>query len=322
MAHRKFLSFCSIVVFSIFLASSCSKSEEVDNDSIEGLENTDETSAELQAAKALYQDYYMASQSGNADEPWSGGDLTQCEMGSVPNGTLEKIVRRITYYRKVVGLENDLMVSSTKSEKAQAAALMMDANNRLDHFPSDDWSCYSDDGHEGAGSSLLTMTHSAAAIDSYMRDAGSSNGHVGHRRWLLYPRLAEIGIGNTSGANAIWVLGNNAPRPDDAPEFIAWPAKGYVPNNLVFDRWSFSVADADFSNASVTMQSGDGDTITLNLETLNNQFGDRTLVWVPDGIDKTVGDNRPTYTVEVSNVDVDGVLQDFSYEVILFDPNE
>ncbi|NHF60423.1 hypothetical protein FK220_013800 [Flavobacteriaceae bacterium TP-CH-4] len=271
------------------------------------------------AAKQLYEDYYASSKTESGDVAWTG-DEPSCATGDVPQATKNKIFARLEYFRKAVGLNNTVAENATKSDKAQAAALMMHANNELDHFPPNSWKCFSPEGKEAAGKSLLTTARNAESIDSYMRDAGSSNGPVGHRRWLLWPRLQEIGIGNTSQANAIWVIGNAGSPPSDAPEFISWPPQGYSPGQFAYARWSFSIAGADFSNTQVGMKDAMGNPISLALEELDPAYGDPTIVWVPNGIQPNVSEDT-LYTVTLTNVEVSGSMKDFEYEVILFDVN-
>ena len=232
-------------------------------------ETVDTNLTARQAAQVLYEDYYEASRTEDSDVAWTG-DEPSCNAGSVPQSTMDKMFTRIEYFRRAVGLNNTVSENETKSEKAQEAALMMKANGTLDHFPPDTWKCYTDSGSEGAGKSLLTQTRNAEAVDSYMRDAGASNGPVGHRRWLLYPRLQEIGIGNTNNTNAIWVIGDAGAIPADAPEFISWPPEGYAPKQLAYPRWSFSIAGADFTDATVTMNDQNNQTVGLSIEELNN----------------------------------------------------
>lgn len=307
-------------IFSLLILS-CSKDEASEEDIDDGIDQEEmptDNSARL-TAKNLYEGYYLASQSDASDAAWNG-DEPSCNAGSVPQGTKDKIFQRLSYYRLAVGLNNEIAENPVKSQKAQEAALMMNSNNQLDHFPPNSWKCFTEDGKDGAGNSLLTMTKNAEAIDSYIRDQGSNNGPVGHRRWLLWPRLQEIGIGNTDRSNAIWVLGNAGTPPADAPEFISWPPEGYIPDRLVFPRWSFSIAGADFTSTSITMENQDGDSISLQLEELNNQFGDRTIVWVPSGISTNVTADTE-YTVSVEGVDVGGETLNFEYKVTLFDAN-
>ncbi|MEO1010466.1 MAG: CAP domain-containing protein [Bacteroidota bacterium] len=271
-------------------------------------------------AKKLYNDLYLESAVTDDMTPWTGS-ATSCNPGTVPQATRDKILMRLDYFRKAVGLHNEILENGIKNDKAQRAALMMHANSTLDHSPPNTWKCFSQEGKEGASNSLLTMIHNERAIDSYMRDHGASNGPVGHRRWLLWPRLQEIGIGNTSRTNAIWVLGNAGAVPENMPDFISWPPKGHIPNNLVYPRWSFSIRDANFQNTKVSMTDESGNSIPLYQEKLDNAYGDRTIVWVPEGIQTNNTHDTP-YTVTLKEVAIDGVLEDFTYTVILFDPSE
>lgn len=268
-------------------------------------------------AQKLYEDYYLASNTETSDSSWTGDEST-CNAGEVPQNTMDKIFMRIAYFRKAVGLNNTIAENETKSEKAQQSALMMKSNGALSHSPPESWSCFSTSGREGAANSLLTTSRNAEAVNSYMRDAGAANGPVGHRRWLLWPRLQEIGVGNTNSTNAIWVIGNAGSEPNDAPEFISWPPEGYAPKNLAYPRWSFSIKDADFTSATVSMKDQNNQDVTLSVETLNNQFGDRTIVWVPSININTLNDEA-TFKVALKNVVVGNETKDFEYDVILFD---
>ena len=305
------------VIFSLsfFVLISCSKDNTITD---EPIDVPTDNIARL-AAKKLYEDHYLSSKSESSDTPWTG-DEPSCDAGSVPQKTKDKIFMRLAYYRQAAGLHNEIAENPTKSAGAQQAALMMKANNQLEHFPPNTWKCFSEAGKDGAGSSLLTMSRNAEAMDSYVRDQGANNGPVGHRRWLLWPRLQEIGIGNTDSSNAIWVIGNGGVPPTDAPEFIAWPPEGYIPDAMVFPRWSFSIAGADFASTKIFMKDQNGASISLQLETLNDQFGDRTIVWVPSGISNNVTADT-AYSVTLEDVEVDGELRNYEYTVILFDPN-
>ena len=320
--------FSMLFISAIVLTMSCNKDSE--SNSLQDDSQTDGTdsensetgksetaNADKEKAQQLYADYYLASQSSNTDISWTG-NVPECQPGTVPQETLDKIFLRILYYRNAVGLNNDISNDTTKSEKAQKAALMMHANGALDHFPPDDWKCFSTDGKEGAASSLLTSTKNAAAIDSYIQDQGDENYPAGHRRWLLWPRLQEIGVGNTSSYNAIWVLGNPGTSPEDAPEFIAWPPAGYLPKTLAYNRWSFSIAQADFADTKISMKIKDGENISLEIEELTGIYGDNTIVWRPD-INVNILTEDTTYIVTLSGVNIDGERNDFKYEVVLFD---
>ena len=308
------------VMLLFLLFASCEKDAGTNDDipKEEGEKDPTENTARV-AAKNLFEDYYEASKSTTEDIAWTG-DEPSCDPGSVPQTTMDKIFMRLAYFRRAAGLNNTVEENTTKSEKAQQAALMMHANNKLDHFPPDTWKCFSATGKEGAGNSLLTTARNAEAIDSYLRDAGPDNGPVGHRRWLLWPTLQEIGVGNTANANAIWVLGNAGTPPSDAPEFIAWPPEGYTPKQFVYPRWSFSIKGADFTGAEVSMKDALGNSIALTVEALDNAYGDRTIVWVPEGVNTNVMDDT-SYTVTLTNVGVNDETRSYEYTVTIFDTN-
>jgi len=305
----------ALFLTTLFFNFSCSKDA---NLAEEDQEINQEVNLSLRAeAKKLYEDYYLESSTDSSDIAWSG-DEASCNSGEVPEDTMDKIFTRLSYFRKAAGLNNSIAENNTKSEKAQDAALMMKSNGSLDHFPPSSWSCYTESGSEAAGKSLLTQTRNAEAIDSYIRDAGAANGPVGHRRWLLWPRLQEIGIGNTDNTNAIWVIGNAGTPPTDAPDFIAWPPEGYTPKQVAYQRWSFSIAGADFTSTSISMKDENNETIALEIEELNNQFGDRTIVWVPS-INTNALNEDTLYTITLNDVGIDDQMETFEYDVILFD---
>jgi hypothetical protein len=316
------LSACHFIFLLAFFVSITSCSEDaLDEDELQQPETEEEVPIDNVArleAKNLYSEFYLASKTSGSDIAWTG-DEPSCDPGIVTEPTRAKILQRLDYYRKAVGLNNIISENMSKSDKAQLAALIMNANDQLDHDPPSSWKCYSAEGNEGAGNSLLTMTRNAEAIDSYIRDQGSDNGPVGHRRWLLWPRLQEIGIGNTNKSNAIWVLGNAGTPPSDAPEFVSWPPEGYIPDRLVFPRWSFSIAGADFSGTTISMLDENQNSISLQLEELSNSYGDRTIVWIPENINTNVTADT-NYTVTLRDVEVNGVLMNYSYQVTLFDP--
>lgn len=301
-----------------FMILGCSK----DESSSSSVTTEEELSIDIdqsarQEAIRLYTDYYLASSATSADLEWNG-NIDNCSEGSLPSSATTKIFQRLNYYRLASGLDEITIENETNSLKSSKAALMMHANNSLDHFPPESWSCFSDDGKQAAANALLTSVAGPAAIDSYIRDHGTENGPVGHRRWLLWPRLQEIGIGNTNRYNALWVIGNAGTRPTD-PEFVAWPPENYVPKQVVFPRWSFSLHRADFGNSKVEMKYKNGNSIKLKIEELSNAYGDPTIVWVPELNLNTI-DKDTLIEVSINSVDIDGTSADYRYEVIVINP--
>jgi len=294
----------------------------------DGESTTDDTSGENPSsnnelrteALDLYNNSYLTSELNNNEPVWINGDLSNCDAGAVSEAAKNKMLQRLLYFREVVGLNNNITINTDKSDNAQEAALMYKANGMLSHNPPTSWTCFSEDGALAASKSNIALFSSAttSAIDLYMRDNGINNFAAGHRRWLLWPRLQDIGIGNTDRSNTIWVIGDAGSIPNDSPEFISWPPTGYVPSNLVYNRWSFSLANANFSNTEVFVKDSNGNNIALEIEEMANGFGDNTIVWIPENIN-TNSSSDVTYTVTLNNVVISGESRNFEYEVILFD---
>lgn len=285
-----------------------------------------------QQARAFFNSVFWGT--SDIDSGWSG-DVGTCDAGTTSAAFRENVIARVNFYRAMAGVPSDLTVDDTASAKAQEAALIMSANDSLSHNPPSSWDCWTLAGAEGAENSNLAWgSHGAEAVSGYMRDSGSNNAAVGHRRWILYPQTQWMGTGDIppqpgyAETNVLWVFDDNpwGPRPTVRDDFVAWPPPGYVAYNIVPVRWSFSYPEADFSRARVSMTSG-GQPVSLTLEPTTNGFGENTLVWVPDGLDpdawnaawpQPLSDTR--YQVSVSDVRIGGVPTDFSYEVIVIDP--
>lgn len=107
-------------------------------------------------------------------------------------------------------------------------------------------------------------------------------------------------------------------RPADTPEFIAWPPQGYLPKQLAYPRWSFSIAKADFGETEISMRIKNGDNLALEVEELTGIYGDNTIVWTPELNPNTLTEDT-TYIISLNKVGVDGGSKDFEYEVVLFD---
>lgn len=264
---------------------------------------------------------------------WTG-DHSTCNPGTTSAEFRAAILKRINYFRAMAGVPNDVVFSPTSNQKAQAAALMMSINRALSHTPPTSWLCYSDLGYSGASSANLYLgIYGWDAIDGYIMDPGDGNYFVGHRRWVLYPQTEEMGTGDIPPVNgypsaqALVVFDDHLwePRPTTREAFVAWPPPGYVPYNVVFRRWSFSYAQADYSSATVSMSTA-GSNIPVVQSPPVDGFGENTLVWIPDGL--SIGDNWPqpsndtTYNVSIRNVLINGAPHNFTYSVTVFDAGQ
>lgn len=285
-----------------------------------------------EAARLFYQAVYTSSD--NIADGWTG-DLSSCNAGTISTDFQNATLRRINWFRAMAGLPASVTLDSVFNQKAQQAALMMSANNSLSHSPPSTWLCYTTAGAEGASKSNLGLGHLGAegVSDGAIREAGSNNAPVGHRRWVLYPQTSRMGVGDVPATGdqysgtAVWVQDGNygATRPTVRDTFVAWPPKGYVPYSVVYPRWSFSYPAADFSAARVTMTEN-GNPFSVTLETVATGYGENTIVWRPSSMTDDVAWSQPSadtvYNVTISNVVISGKAQTFSYTVTVFNPDQ
>lgn len=265
----------------------------------------------------------------------STSDVANCIPGTNAPAFYVAVLRRINWLRALAGIPASIAFDGSYCVQDQQAAVMMSANTNLNHSPPPSWNCYTADGAAAADKSNLYLGNSGpGSITGYIQDFGGNNAATGHRRWILYPQTQIMGTGDVPAqnglfaANATWVVDGNyyGPRPPTRQPYVSWPPSGFVPYPLVFPRWSFSFPRADFTGATVTMQSN-GVPLSVRQEALENNIGENTLVWVPSGLD---ANNSGTvwpfsgadtiYAVSVNNVVIGGVASNFNYTVTVFDP--
>ncbi len=247
---------------------------------------------------ADYKNNYLGSAVLN---PGWTGNTSGCDAGTAPQLTHDMVIKRINYFRKLVGLNDNTTLDAAKFPMYQQAALMMKANSQLSHTPPNTWTCWTQSGYDGAKTSNLSLgSHSVNAITSFMSDNGTSNKAVGHRRWILHSAKTQFSYGTTDASMSLGTIGTKGGN-TLIPAFIAYPPAGYMPNTLVFLRWSFGIPGADFSNATVTMN-GPGGNITLTVvSSTDNGYGDNTIIWEPQGIN-TISTTEIAYTVTISGI--------------------
>lgn len=262
---------------------------------------------------------------------WTGS-TGSCSVGTQNQDYRNAGILRVNYYRRLVGLP-DVGEDTAASAKCSQAALMMHSNGALSHTPPTGWSCHTAAGAEAAGKSNLAMNSgmtSGVAIAQYMDDSGSFNTAVGHRRWILYPPLTNVGHGDTTQYNCLWVIESGShttiwgTRPS-APGWIAWPYAGYFPTARLpgSTRWSYSINGANFGTASVSVRNDAGTAMTTPVEVYDDRFADNTLVWRVTGADaSSPGTGERPYHVELRGITGASGRSVVHYTVLLIDTTQ
>lgn len=149
--------------------------------------------------------------------------------GRLSTKTLNQGIRMVNLIRYIAGVSNNVTLNDDYSAKAQAASLVMAINGSLSHKPNRplnmEDSLYTL-GAQGAASSNLggQDTLNYAIGRSYMDDSDDSNiDRVGHRRWVINPKMSATGFGGVYNSFAMytWDMKNKS-----APEYgVVWPAQ-------------------------------------------------------------------------------------------------
>ena len=95
--------------------------------------------------------------------------------------------------------------------------------------------------------------------------------------------------------------------------FVAWPPAGFVADDLVPRKWSFSLANADYSRAIVTVADHVGQ-LSVSVIGEDDWYREHSLVWDVDIAAAEVQARRPTgadhcFTVRIDGVRVGNVAQ-------------
>ena len=287
-----------------------------------------------EAVRMAYND--LVATANNVPMDWTGS-VSAGNPGATSTAYKNAVLAYLNWYRAMAGVPALTGWDASLEPEQQRAAVMMSANRSTSHMPGTDWPLYTPEGRRAAETSNLCIAFNPATnpgcINTYVSDFGQFNTAVGHRRWLLHPQTIRLATGDVAAAegfptaNALRAFDGNVRgvRPPTRDPFVAWPPNGFVPYQVMPNRWSFGFPAADFSGATVTLQRR-GFSVPVVVEPLSTSFGENTIVFVPDGLPP--GDNpspqRPTAdtatTVTIRNVLVGGQPREFTYTVIVFDP--
>src|SRR6185503_16280440 len=97
--------------------------------------------------------HWLAERADLTEGTWTG-NVAACDPGDIDAGARERTLRVLNLYRWLADLPA-IGDDPTRNAKAQECALMMHANMTLSHTPPPDWTCFSADGSEAAGSSNI-----------------------------------------------------------------------------------------------------------------------------------------------------------------------
>ncbi len=248
---------------------------------------------------------------------WNG-DAETCDAGDMDLDWRDRSAVQVNLFRWLAGLA-PVEHEASRNEKAQACALIMDANLMLSHAPTEDWACWTELGKMGAGSSNIAPAPSVGAVDLYMIDPGNET-TLGHRRWLLSEVYGPTGFGSTDRFSCLVTGGENELGTVD---WVAWPSPGIFPIGAILANpdqdyggidetgWHIQSNVIDVTNATVTV-SLEGEPLAIQVVPLQGGSGTwYATSWIPQGWRTEAG---KTYHVEVG-----GLAQPIAYDVSVVD---
>lgn len=285
--------------------------------------------------------------------------------GSVNSEVLHEALDELNYIRWLIGVPNNVTLNSDYTSKAQHAAVLLDAIDTLTHTPgrpadmSEEFYQLAYEGtsngnlavvkriYNGVTEGNITLSYS---IKMYMDDSDSSNiSRLGHRRWLMNPRLKQTGFGISTrrGYSATYVVEEFSKSETLTPEeyqeylewlqwpisdeFITWPANKHEHPLTYFDSqtaWSVTLNrnvfdDCDISSVKVILTHlSDGETWEFSNDYSDGYFNitdnsvayDECIIFRPEDISDYSGND--SWRVDISGLTrKDGGLGNISYTV-------
>ena len=271
--------------------------------------------------------------------------------GSVKSTVLYEALDELNYIRWLIGVPNNVTLDTDYTRKAQHGAVLLDAIDTLTHTPdkpSDMSTSFYELGYDAASHGNIAAAKISSGTSSqgnislsystklYMKDSDSYNiSEVGHRRWLMNPRMTKTGFGisTRNGYAVTYVIeefsSSNTLTQEEysrylewlkwpiSDEFITWPTAKHPHPLSYFDSetaWSVTLNRDIFNTASTSSitvrltRQRDGRMWTFSASgsdgyfnvTDNNVAYDQCIIFRPEGVESYSGGEL--WTVEVSGL--------------------
>lgn len=264
-------------------------------------------------------------------------DILNCREGILDEQVKQNIVMRLNLIRNLHGL-SPVTYDYQHDQEVMRAALMMSANNDLNHVPPPSWKCYNLEGAHGAQTSNLYL-EGGFGIDhnnlfllendlvAWLIDFGVESS--GHRRWLLDPFLHKVAYGSVAGnidgrqvrSSVLKVIYNDQRDGNSAQQIIAYPMGdypkayyregAYLSLSLAINSNSlYENIKVDFSKAQLTVKQRTGTKMSVHSISSNNDG-----MGLPNHLQFKVDQlqSNQIYDVHLSNVLVNGVARSYDY---------
>ncbi|MGI6238894.1 MAG: Ig-like domain-containing protein [Christensenellales bacterium] len=276
---------CVFLAVMMLVAAPCARGET----------HTRETVRTLYAQMVRHPDASPYQEKPRVSAPYAAGMLTA--------DALEGALAYVNFLREIAYLESELTLSSLYTLRAQYAAALLAANDKLAHDapkPAGMADDFYQVGHAGTMSSNIACINwmdddiLMRAVEYFVRDDGEENlSALGHRRWLLNPNMAQTGFGLANSARGLSYAAMYAHDLAGAAgewSSVLWPSRGAFPAELMSKEIAWSATlnplayDIEQSEIVVTMSEKAHGEAQLSYFTVNTeQYGaGPCVIFVPD----------------------------------------
>lgn len=303
----------------------------------------------------------------SADGAFSNSAVTagKYAVGTLKNETIENGINTWNYARWLAGLES-IELSPDANDYMAKGALVNAANDKMSHYPVQPAGMNTE--LYNAGSSACQQANLFCGWSSqtygynntllmqksvlgWLEDSNASNvAKVGHRRWMLNPKMITSGFGAAVNSETNWAytacqtIGLTTDESRSAKK-ICWPSEGYFPIEFFEKKtssqtpynqaWSVSLDESysrtNISDIVVTVEEEGGETETFNttLTQGNKIFVVETggygtnmcIIFRPESLTPAVGKG---YHVTISGLKTSSLAAaaDIEYDVSFFTLSE
>lgn len=235
---------------------------------------------------------------------WTPG-AARCDPGTLSAQTRSAAVQALNLFRWLAGL-GPVGEDNARHEASQACAVLLERNGMLSHTPPRSWECWSEQGYEGTSRGNLIGGRGVSAnawnsIERWIDDRNDLTRTLGHRRWMLYPTLGDVGYGQASAFACLYVLGGF--RGTRGRPWVAWPNAGPVPAEVIPPSWTFSAQSLGWRDGVSTVRvTRDGVPMAVTAARRAPNYGDDTVSW-----DLPTVTPGSVYTIEINGISLGSV---------------
>lgn len=176
------------------------------------------------------------------------------DPGALREEAEQSALSYVNFLRYLAYLDSDVTLDPLYSMRAQYGAVLLAANDRLEHDaprPEDMPEDFYETAHAGTLCSNIASLNWMCedvllqGVEYFARDDGERNlEDLGHRRWLLNPYMGATGFGlahSESGLSYVTMYAQDASREDAEWDYVGWPSRGAFPAELMSADLAWSV---------------------------------------------------------------------------------